>query len=530
MLNIMRRHAQSWIIKVTLFLVAIVFVFWGVGSFRSERASRVAQVNGKNISVQEFQQAHQQMIDKIRNAYGRGVDDKTLYSPDFKRKVLDDLIDKKLIQEMGKELGFAVTPEELSRTIQQIPVFQENGKFNHYRYQKILQMNRMTPEGFEAEQTITMVEERVKAFLNDFIKVEPEEVRNFYSFLNDEGNLNFLLFKKDDYKKQITVTPEQVKTFFNQNQSRYRTPVQVKVAYLDINPKDFEPKVAVTEKEIQEYYQQNQKNFTDPKKDKPLALDQVQEKIRTVLKDQKAKELALQKADELYDQVLSKGNLRVFGRDSKVLIKETEWMTSGQAGTGIEAIKDFNQKAFSLKKGELAPVLDLGSPGGLVILQVTDRKESQPMTLAQAESRAKEDLLDEKAAQMTLSEAEAFLKALRQGKEFQLMSKEKNRKVEETGFFSRIKGIPTWASTPEVQGVLFSIGPASPLPEKPFKLGSDYGIAAFKDSRRASLDDFKKDQERFSQALQQQKRSAILEQWSRFLREKAKVIRNQDLI
>ncbi|MFH0786429.1 MAG: SurA N-terminal domain-containing protein, partial [Pseudomonadota bacterium] len=37
----MRKHAQSWIIKVTLFLVAIVFVFWGVGSFRSERATRV---------------------------------------------------------------------------------------------------------------------------------------------------------------------------------------------------------------------------------------------------------------------------------------------------------------------------------------------------------------------------------------------------------------------------------------------------------------------------------------------------------
>ncbi|MBA4394331.1 MAG: hypothetical protein C0407_12340, partial [Desulfobacca sp.] len=371
MLNIMRRHAQSWIIKVTLFLVAIVFVFWGVGSYRSEKASQVAQVNTTSISLPEFQKAHQQTIDKIRNAYGRQVDDKTLYSPDFKRKVLDDLIDKKLIQEMGKELGFSVQPEELARAIQQIPLFQENGKFSLYRYKKVLQMNHMTPEGFEAEQSITMVEERVKAFLNDFIKIEPEEVRNFYSFLNDEVNLTFLLFKKDDYKKQISVSPEQGKTFFNQNQSRYRTPVQVKVAYLDINPKDFESKVVITEKEVQENYQQNQKNYVDPKKDKPLALDQVQGKIRSALKEQKAKELARQKTEEMYDQVLSKGNLKAFGRDFKVLIKETEWMTSGQQGAGIEAVKDFNQKAFSLKKGELTPVLDLSPQWGFVILQVT---------------------------------------------------------------------------------------------------------------------------------------------------------------
>ncbi|MBA4393059.1 MAG: hypothetical protein C0407_05855, partial [Desulfobacca sp.] len=78
--------------------------------------------------------------------------------------------------------------------------------------------------------------------------------------------------------------------------------------------------------------------------------------------------------------------------------------------------------------------------------------------------------------------------------------------------------------------ILFSIGPSHPIPEKPFKLGADYGIVAFKETRRASMEDFKKDLERFSQALQQQKRSSILEQWSRFLRGKAKVSINQDLI
>lgn len=530
MLNIMRKHAQSWIIKVTLFLVAIVFVFWGVGSFRSERATRVAQVNGKSISVQEFQQAHQQMMDKIRNVYGREVDDKTLYSQEFKRRVLESLIDKKLVQEMGKTLGFSVYQDELARTIQQLPLFQENGKFSPYKYKKVLQMNRLTPEGFETEQTITMLEERVKSFLNDFIKIEPEEVRNFYSFLNDEVNVTFLIFKKEEIKKQIAVTPEQLKAFFNQNQSRYRTPVQTRVAYLDMNPKDFEAQVVITEKEVQEYYQQNQKKFIDAKKEKPQPIDQVGDKIRATLKEQKARELALQKAEERYDHVLSKGNLKVFGREFKVDIKETGWMTAGQTGTGIEAQKDFNQKAFSLKKGELAPVLDLGSQGGFVILQVTDRKESQPMTLGQAESRVKEDLLEEKAAQMTLSEAESFLKAVRQGKDFQQLAKEKNRKVEETGFFSRVKGLPTWATTPEIQGVLFSIGPSSPLSEKPFKLGADYGIAAFKESRRASLEDFNKDQERFSRALQQQKQSSLLEQWSTILREKAKVSINQDLM
>jgi hypothetical protein len=152
------------------------------------------------------------------------------------------------------------------------------------------------------------------------------------------------------------------------------------------------------------------------------------------------------------------------------------------------------------------------------------------MTLGQAESRVKEDLLEEKAAKMALSEAEAFLKELKQKKDIHKTAQEKNRTVEETGFFSRVKNRPPWAETPEVQEVLFSIGPSSPVAEKPFKLGSDYGIVLYKESRPAPMEDFEKDQERFHQALQQQKRTAIFEQWSRILREKAKVSINQDLL
>jgi peptidyl-prolyl cis-trans isomerase D len=530
MLSIMRKHAQSWIIKVALFSIAVVFVFWGVGSFRSERASRVAQVNGKTISVGEYQQAYRQTLDRIRDVYGKSLDEKTFYSPEFKRKVLDGLIEKRLILEAGKTLGFSVTPQELARAIEQMPYFQENGKFSPVRYKRLLQMNRMTPEAFEAEQKAALFQERVTAFLNGFIKIEAEEIRNFYTFLNNETNDYLIRFKKEDYKSRIAITQDELKAYFVQNPSRYRTPVQVRMAYLDISPKDFEAKAAVTDKEIQEYYQQNQQKFTDSKSNKPQSLDQVQNVIRTLLQSEKARELARQKAEETYDQVLSKGNLKGFSREFRVPIKETEWMTSGETKPGIEGVKDFNQKAFALKKGELAPVLDLGAEWGFVILQVTERRESQSMTLEQAESRVKEDLLEEKAAKMALAEAESFLKEFGQKKDIVQIAREKNRPVEETGFYSRVKNRPPWVGTPEVQEVLFSIGPSTPVVEKPFKLGADYGILVYKESRPASMEDFEKEKERFFQALQQQKRSAILEQWNRILREKAKVSINQDLL
>ncbi|MDL1984240.1 MAG: SurA N-terminal domain-containing protein, partial [Deltaproteobacteria bacterium] len=37
MLRFLRQSATSWLIKIILGAIVIVFVFWGVGSFRSQR-------------------------------------------------------------------------------------------------------------------------------------------------------------------------------------------------------------------------------------------------------------------------------------------------------------------------------------------------------------------------------------------------------------------------------------------------------------------------------------------------------------
>ncbi|HMK64825.1 MAG TPA: SurA N-terminal domain-containing protein [Thermodesulfobacteriota bacterium] len=527
----MRKHAQSWLIKVALFLVAIVFVFWGVGSFRSDKASRIAQVNGKSISVNEYQQTFRQTLDRVKASLGQQpFDEKAFYTPEFKKRVLDGMIEKMLIQEFGKKMGFSVTSEELSRAIQQMPFFQDNGRFSFDKYKRLLQMNRMTPEVFENDQKTVLMEARVKAFLNELVKVTPEEAQNFYAYLNDESNDAVIFFKKEDYRKDISVTPEQVKTFFNQNTGKYRTPVQVKVTYLLFPEKDFEAKVTVNEKEIQEYYQQNAKKFTDPKSNKVSPIEQVKDRIETMVKEDKSRELALQKAEEMYDKVLSKGNLKTFGRESNAPVKETDWMTFGKKEAGLEGSSEFNQKAFALKKGELTPVVDLGPQWGFAILQVTDRQESQAMTLTQAESRAREDLIDEKAGQIALAEANAFIKTFQKSQDLQEAARKQSRKIEETGFFSRAKNMPPWAGTREIQESLFSLGVGHRIVDKPFIVGSDYGVAVFKESKPASLEEFKKDQQRFIEALQQQKQYALFEQWSRQLREKAKVRVNQDLL
>ena len=55
MLDFMRKQAGSWLIKGLLAIIVIVFVFWGVGSFRSRQANRVALINGEVITEKELE-------------------------------------------------------------------------------------------------------------------------------------------------------------------------------------------------------------------------------------------------------------------------------------------------------------------------------------------------------------------------------------------------------------------------------------------------------------------------------------------
>jgi len=523
MLSLMRKHAQSWLIKITLFIVAIVFVFWGVGSFKSDPTAKVASVNGKTITQSEYQQAYQQYLQMLQGSGGGRLDEKALQELKVKKKVLDLLIQKQIMAELGKELGFSVGPEELVRKIQQIPAFQENGKFSPSRYRQLLKMNRVTPEEFEAEQASALLEERLQSFISEFVKIEPEEVRNFFNYLSDEINLHLVRFSQSDYEKKIASNPDQVKAFFAKNPTRYQNPAEVRVRYLEIDPQDFEGSVEVSEKELQGYYQQNQAKFLDPKKNQPLPLEEVREKIRQTLKRDKAREIARQKAEDLYDQLLLSGDLKAFGSKVKAAVRETDWLINGKPGADLEGQKAFYDQAFALKKGGISSVLDLGPQRGFFILQAVDRKETQPMTFAQAALRVEQDWRAAQASLLAQSEAEKFLKEARQHKDWTALAREKNLTVEETGFFSRFKNLPSWANIQENFQAASALSADHPLPDKPLKVGADQVIIGFKTYRAASAEDFNQQKDRFTTVLRQQKNGRYLEDWTKALLRKAKI-------
>ena len=121
MLDGIRANAQSWGVKLAFGIIIVVFVFWGIGSYTGPKGL-VASVNGRNITEVEFQRAYAMMEDNVRRSIPN-VTSEMLESFQLEQRVLQSLMQEKLIEDEAERAGLTISPYELraARTASLLP-------------------------------------------------------------------------------------------------------------------------------------------------------------------------------------------------------------------------------------------------------------------------------------------------------------------------------------------------------------------------------------------------------------------------
>src|SRR5918992_798535 len=99
MLNFMRRHARSRMIKILFGAIIAVFVLWGVGSFREGDQLYAAVVNGDAITPKELSSYSRQLEGFYRQMYGENYTPELARSLDLNNRALDQLINRALLRQ-----------------------------------------------------------------------------------------------------------------------------------------------------------------------------------------------------------------------------------------------------------------------------------------------------------------------------------------------------------------------------------------------------------------------------------------------
>ena len=443
MLRIMREHASSWMLKGILIVVAVSFISWGGYSFfREKKVTYAAQVNGVTIGSREYYDALQNEIKQYREALGPAFSEKMVEELHLKDKILDNLIDKILILQEAKRLGFSVSDEELRNTIESIPAFQENGQFDNRRYQWFLRSNRMTPEEFEQGQRENLLISRVVSLirLNEG-KVSDDELLDTYLFENEQITLAFLKIVPDSLKGQVHANEVEIKDYYQKHQEEFRIPTLVQVQYLLFRPSDLEKKVQVSSDEAKRYYESRKDTFRIPKQVRVrdiLIKVEPQEASNKIEATKKKAEEILEKAKKTKDFASLAKQYSEAENASKG--GDLGWIQKGMLGEQLESI------LFKMKAGDLSGVL--AARDGFHIFKVEEVKEEKLKPFDAAKDQILLTLEKEKAKAEASRKADDAFYALFKNRDLEGYSKENDIPIRTTGLVKEGDEIPEIGKSP----------------------------------------------------------------------------------
>ncbi len=398
MLDVLRRNAGSWAIKIILLFIALTFIWWGVGNYGEEDPNIAATVGEDTISMTELADMTANLERTYREMYGAAFTPEIAQALGLKKQAMDTLIQRRILTAEAGKMGINATDDEVQREIAATPAFQANGMFREDLYRQLLSSNRLTPAEFEGAKRTEIVMRKLEGVLAAGALVPESEAKDL--FLVTDRKIRVLVVEADPEKKGGVPPPaeSEVASKYEQVKESFRIPARVKVAVAAFTPARFGRDVDPSGEEVKAYYEGNPDRFRT--EERRLV-------SRIVLPyTPKDKEQVRKKATEaLVEATRGREQFEAASRKLSARKSPEEWVTRKEAGPGLSEI------LFSAPADTIAGPVDAG--GAYVLAHVSRIRFPEMLPLQQVRDRVIEQIRQEKGKDLaTIKVFEAHPKAV----------------------------------------------------------------------------------------------------------------------
>jgi len=237
MLKFMRKYATGFMIKAIFGIIIIVFIFWGVGSFR-EREKVVAEVGGYKIFYTEYADTYNRFLNIYRAIYKDNLDENILKNIKIKEKVMDELIDKYVMLINAKKVGLKVYDKELNDYITGMNAFKRDGRFSQKVYEEILRRNNIDPKRFEEGERISIITSRlINALIDNGVLVDNDELWKAYVDEKGKVDLFYRVYDPKEYTGKINITDKEIEDLYEKEKNSFKNENTYRLKYILIDEK-----------------------------------------------------------------------------------------------------------------------------------------------------------------------------------------------------------------------------------------------------------------------------------------------------
>jgi peptidyl-prolyl cis-trans isomerase D len=387
------------LVIIVVAFVATSVVYFGTGSTGGGGTPNiVATVNGEEIPTERFRRTQANLIEQYERMTRQRLTPEMIERLGLNQRVMNELVnDTMIVQAAGRE-GVRVSDDELRSRIQDMREFQEDGRFSRDRYLRILKQVRLEPGSFEAEMRRQLTRKKIEDLVKDGVKVSDAELREAYSTRNQRVRMAWASIDTTPLMAGVTVSDAELEPYVKAHQAQFTRPERRRIQYVVVSAPV--PPQTVSDQDAQASYDKNAAEYEQPR--------QVHAAHILVRVPPVGGSEAENKAKAKIEDVLKRARA---GEDFAKLAKETsEDTANAQQGGDLGFVKpgdlvpQFEQAAFALKKGELAPA-PVRTAFGYHAIKVLDVKDGGKTPFKDVVDKIKAKLAAERA------EAEASTKA-----------------------------------------------------------------------------------------------------------------------
>ena len=238
MLGQIRKFSSSIYAKILMIIIIIPFVFWGMGSnFMGGSKNVIVEIDKEKYSTQAFFNFIEKFASLEQKIEADQID-----------KLLSNFIGEKLMEKEVEHYGFKLSDESLSKLIKMQENFKRKNKFSRIEYEKFLLKNNIKAAEFESDLSKYEKKKQLFDFIGGGIIPSKYMVNNEYNKFNQKRNIEIINLN-DIFKKKIDFPENQIKTYFEDNKSKYKE-VYKSIKLIELNPQ----KLVGTEEFSDSYY------------------------------------------------------------------------------------------------------------------------------------------------------------------------------------------------------------------------------------------------------------------------------------